>query len=381
MSTEPLISQDWHFAIWSIMFGLAALAFWTDTTKLGRNVSGVAITLAASMVLSNLNIIPQSAPAYDLVWSYLVPLAVPLLLFKADMRRVIPETKGMFIAFILGTIGTLVGSLLGFWLLPLGEQAHNLAGVFSATYIGGSMNMVAVAKAVEIDSSLISASVAADNVIGVIYLALLAMMPAIGLLRRWLPSPIIEKSEQQAEGVIAHTAKSVNFNLLHISFALTLGLFICAISYAIAEKVGLGHFSILFITAITVVIANLFPKQLAKLEGDYDIGLLLMYLFFVVVGASADIAKMIDSALIIVLFAGIIVTCHMLVIFIGSRIFKLDLAEVIIASNACVLGPPTAAALAAGKRWNDLVTPAIMLGIFGYVIANFFGVTLAALLS
>ena len=90
---------------------------------------------------------------------------------------------------------------------------------------------------------------------------------------------------------------------------------------------------------------------------------------------------MIDSSLVIVLFAGIIVTCHMLVIFIGSRFFKLELAEVIIASTACALGPANAAALAAGKRWQALVVPSVMLGVFGYVIANFLGVTLAFILS
>ena len=381
MLTEPLISSNWNFALWAVMLGLAAFAFWVDTTKLGRNVSGVAMMLVVSMALSNLNIIPQNAPAYDVIWTYLVPLAMPLLLFKADMRRVISETKGMFIAFILGIVGTLIGSLLGFWLLPLGEEAHKLAGVFSATYIGGSMNMVAVSKAVEIDSSLITASVAADNVVGVIYLALLAVMPALGFLRLWFPSAIINRAECKSEEIVSHKKETVNLSLLHISLALTLGLVICAVGYALAEKLGVGNYSILFITGLTVAVANLCPKLMAKLEGDYEMGILMMYLFFAVVGASADIAKMIDSALYIVLFASIIVACHMLVIFTGSRILKLDLATVIIASNACILGPPAAAALAAGKGWQKLITPAVILGVFGYVIANFLGVALASILS
>jgi len=382
MFAETLISADWHFALWTVLMALAAFTFWLDTTKLGRNVSGVAMALMVSMALSNLNIIPRSAPAYDVIWSYLVPLAIPLLLFKADISRVIPETKGMFIAFILGTMGTLMGALLGFWLLPLGEDASNLAGVFSATYIGGSMNMVAVAKALELDSSLMSASVAADNIVGVVYMVLLAVMPAFLFLRRWLPSPIIDTAEQQLDDeIVDHSPETVNLNLLHISLALTLGLVICALGYGLADALGISSYGILFITAITVAIANVFPQTMAKLEGDYEIGLLLMYLFFAVIGAGADIGKMIDSSLVIVLFAGIIVTCHMLVIFIGSRFFKLELAEVIIASTACALGPANAAALAAGKRWQALVVPSVMLGVFGYVIANFLGVTLAFILS
>ncbi len=64
-----------------------------------------------------------------------------------------------------------------------------------------------------------------------------------------------------------------------------------------------------------------------------------------------------------------------------SRFFKLDLAEVIIASNACAGGPTTAAALAASKGWRSLVTPAVMCGVFGYVVANFVGVFLGGWLA
>jgi len=104
----------------------------------------------------------------------------------------------------------------------------------------------------------------------------------------------------------------------------------------------------------------------------------MMYLFFVTVGASADIAMMLDSAMMIVALTAIIIIVHMIVIFSGSRFFKLDLAEVIIASNACAAGPTTAAALAASKGWKSLVTPAVMCGVFGYVIANFIGVFLGS---
>jgi uncharacterized membrane protein len=59
---------------------------------------------------------------------------------------------------------------------------------------------------------------------------------------------------------------------------------------------------------------------------------------------------------------------------------KLDLAEVMIASNACILGSAPAAALAASKGWQPLVAPGILVGLFGYAIATFIGVTLTGLL-
>ena len=377
MDLEALISPDQHFALWAVLLAVAAFGFWIDASRVGRQLSGAAMALALSMLLSNINLIPASAMAYDIVWSYLVPLAIPLLLFKADIRRIIPETRGLLAAFVVGAIGTVLGALIGIALLPLGEEAHSLAGAFAASYIGGSMNFAAVAQIQSMDSALIGASVAADNVVGVVYMALLAAMPALGLLKKWLPSPIIEQAELQRDSVIEHTQETTGLNLLHISVAFALALSICAISTWLSALLEITAYRILVITALAVLVANVWPRQMAKLEGDYELGLLLMYVFFAVVGAGADVMAMLNSSLEIVLFVGIIVVSHMLTIFTLSRLFKLDLAEVIIASSACALGPAAAAALAAGKRWQALVVPAVMLGVFGYVVANFIGVGLA----
>lgn len=62
-------------------------ALWAERTSWGRRISGYAIYILLVITLSNLRVIPTSAVAYDVVWDYFVPLAIPLLLFKADLRR------------------------------------------------------------------------------------------------------------------------------------------------------------------------------------------------------------------------------------------------------------------------------------------------------
>ncbi|MBL4603746.1 MAG: DUF819 family protein [Emcibacteraceae bacterium] len=374
-----LIQPEWHVVLLSVLALLAAFGIWIDTTKLGKSVSGIAAVLIVSMLLSNIGVIPRSAAVYDIVWTYLVPAAIPLLLLKADLRKIIVETKGMLGAFFLGAIGTLIGAVLGFYLLPLGESAHKLAGVFSATYIGGSMNMVAVSQAVGLEPSLTSVSLAADNVVGVIFLIFLSVVPSIAIFRRWFNSSAENANEAPSEN-IPREEKTI-FSLLSVSFALGLTFAICALGNAIAAYFDLSGFSIMFITAITIIIANIFPKQLRLLQGDYELGLLFMYLFFIVIGVSANVAEMLENALLIAVYATLIIVCHTVVIFGGSRFLKLDLIEVIVVSNACVAGPPSAAALAAAKGRRDLVVPAVLLGVFGYVVANFIGVMLFVYLS
>ena len=112
-------------------------------------------------------VIPFAAPTYEVVWSFLVPAAVPLLLLKANLRRIIPETGPMLGAYFLGVAGTLIGAVIGLWILPMGSAGPDLAGILSATYIGGSMNFAAVAEALEFkEATLLTAALAADNVVG-----------------------------------------------------------------------------------------------------------------------------------------------------------------------------------------------------------------------
>lgn len=239
------------------------------------------------------------------------------------------------------------------------------------------MNMAAVTQAVGLDPSLATASVAADNVIGVMYLAFLALVPSLALFRWWYKHSNKGAGLLDEETVIEGNKEDVvAIDLRHIGLALGLSFSICAVGKLLANFFGVGGYNIMFITAITILVANLFPQQLKTLKGDYEIGLFFMYLFFTVIGVSADVIAMLDKAMVVAFYAAIIIFCHGIVIFGGSKFFKLDLMEVVIASNACASGPASAAALAAGKGRRDLVAPAVLLGVFGYAVANFVGVGL-----
>ena len=138
---------------------------------------------------------------------------------------------------------------------------------------------------------------------------------------------------------------------------------------------------ILFITAITLLVANVFHQQLENLHGAFETGMIMMYIFFATIGAGADVMVMINAGAMIFVYASFIILVHLVVIVLGARLFKMDLAEVVIASLACIGGPVAPAAISASRGWTSLVTPGLMVGILGYAIANFIGVALATLLA
>jgi len=76
--------------------------------------------------------------------------------------------------------------------------------------------------------------------------------------------------------------KFVPFRLNDVSAAIAISFAICAVSTFIGDYMGIGQYNILIITVLTLLVANLFPNAFANLRGDFDLGMLLMYLFFAV---------------------------------------------------------------------------------------------------
>lgn len=75
----------------------------SEKTKIGSTLSGALVSTLVGLAASNLGILSSQAPAYAIVLEFLLPMAVPLLLFRADLRRVIQSTGTLLLAFLLGS--------------------------------------------------------------------------------------------------------------------------------------------------------------------------------------------------------------------------------------------------------------------------------------
>ena len=375
------ISGDNILVVTSIVFLLTWFGFWTDKSRLGKVTSGVVWIITVGILLSNFKITPFESPVYDIIDRYLVTTAIPLLLLKADLKKIFRDSGRVMIPLIIAGVGVISGVLMGYFLLNLGEIGPKVAGVYTAGYIGGAMNFFAVSKSVAMTPSEFSAAIGASSIVSVIGLIILVAIPSVKAIQRWIPSKIIDDVNAASEESLAKGQKTSDMNLAHLSGALALSFAICALSGYLSELAGLAQYNILFITLLAVAVANIFPKQLHKLKGEYELGMLFMYLFFTMVGLKTNMTTFFDHALVLLAYGMLIITVQFIVVLGMAKLLKIDLAEAITGSGAAIVGPAVTAAVVSSKGWSSMVTPAIMTGIFGYVVANFIGVALTAILS
>lgn len=376
----PLLDGGNVFAMATLVLGLAWFGFWVDQTEFGKKTSGVVWVLVVAMALSNFRLVPFTAPTYDFIGMYLVPASIPLLLYKADLRRVFRDGGPVLLAFGIASIGTILGAVTGLFLLDLGDIGAKAAGAYTGGWIGGAVNLVSVSRAVEMTPAESTVVIGASSGVSIIMLMALMAMASFGVVKRFIPSAIIDEAkERTSDGDEDELA--VEFKLPTISGALALSFLICVISELAATSMGMPHFSILIITALTLLLANLFPKFVGQFEGDFQLGMFMMYLFFAAIGLGTNVTTFLSDAPVLFFYGLLIMTVHFMVVLSLAKIFKIDLAQAIAGSGAALVGPAVTAAIASTQGWRRLVTPSIMCGVLGYALATFVGVAISTILS
>ena len=360
------------------LFAIAGGAFLLEKTRLGAQLTGTVLAILGAIAAANLGLIPHQAVAYDFIFTYFVPVLIPLFLFRPDLRRMLFEPTRMTGAFFLASAGTVAGVTVVVLLCDLGSlgmaapieagsREAAVAGLFTSTYVGGSVNYAALGELTGLnkDASFFSAATAADNLFSAVYLALLALLPGWAWLgRRFVPHVAAKTADERAEPPI--TAMS-------LCLSLAVSLVIVASGDALVAAFAAPGWRYVLITCLALLLATGAPGLARRLAGSFELGVALSFVFFAAIAAGANLGAMVDVAPLLMVLVLTLLAVHALVVFGLGAVLKLSLPELIIASNAAVLGATTAPALAAAKGWRDLVTPGVLVGVLGYALGTFLG--------
>ncbi|MEP2988657.1 MAG: DUF819 family protein [Parasphingorhabdus sp.] len=375
-----LIGAEDYFLQLAVLLSLVWFGFWSETHPIACKIPGVVWILILGVALSNTGILPFESDLYGVIFGYILPLAVPLLLYKATLTKILKESGMVLPIFLIGSVAVFIAALLGYYILDLGELGPKVAATYTAAWVGGMVNLVALSELTQMSPSEFSVVVSASAPVSIIGLSTLAILPQIPFIRRHFSSKIMDEQAED-KNMPSMQAEHVSFKLTHVAGALALSAIICVVSEMITDYFDLGNYLLFLITIIAVLLANIFSASLNKLKGDFEFGMFGMYLFFAAIGASTDAITFVTKAPIFFLYGLIIIFGHIGLMLLVAKIFKFDLAETIIGSGANIVGAAPAAGIASAKGWKNLVTPAIATGMLGYAIGNFFGLGMFKLLG
>lgn len=326
--------------------------------------------------------------------SVLVCIAMPLILFSADLPALRSLAKPMLTSFVLNAVAVVCTSTLCFFLFRgIIPQVEKVCAMLIGTYTGGTPNMFAIGHAVGAGSEQLLMVQTSDMIAGGIYFFLLvSVLP--GLLKKFMPeySYVSTQSSGAAEAQAVYGRKQGKPGLANYAFGVGLAVLCAAVAMGICilipSKYGntglakLGeHTAVIMLLVTTFGIALSFVKRVRSCPGTYYAGQYCILMFSVAMGLCFDIrtvtggALLIFAALMAIQFGTVIV--HMLL----AKLCKIDYHTCMITSTAGVFGPAFIIPVAKALKNDQIILPGIVCGILGYAVGNYLGILFHSLLT
>lgn len=314
-----------------------------------------------------------------------VALALPLIIFAADLRGALRDARGAGLAIGLAFVAVVIAALIGVLVFRGRVDAlPQVAALATGAYSGSGMNMGAINTAIDGDTNVFLTLLTYDIVFSALYMlvVLVAGQRIAGLILRPYQGP------REAEGAhLAHladdSARSYNVILRRdtvvgsliavLAAALCVGLGVAAGS-AVPEGAS-STVTILMITTLGLI-GSMIPA-LHRIRSSFPLGMVLICVFVFASGTMLDTRIFTDMDLGLGGFFLFVIFGSMLIQALLSKIFGIDRDTYLIASGAAVMSVPFIPVIAGAIRNRALLVPGLAIAIIGYAVGNYLGIAVA----
>ncbi len=337
------------------------------------------------LIVGNIGILPEnSIKVQDLLTTLTVPLAIPMLLFSANLMQWVKLAKSALISLFVGIFSVVTIVIIGFFIFQSEGMTEiwKVAGMLIGVYTGGTPNLAALKMMLNVDADVYVLTHTYDMAIGVVYLAFLMTVGQRFFNLFLKPFPVELNTETHDfdganpyEGIL----KRKHFPSVLKAFGLAVLIF----------GIG-GGLSLLFDKSLQMVIVVLTISSLGigasliptvnRIEKSFDAGMYLILIFSIVVASMADVSKF--AGLTPGLFGYITfavfgsLALHVLL----SKLFRIDTDTTIITSTALICSPPFVPVVAGALGNRSIIISGLTIGIIGYAVGNYLGFMVAELL-
>lgn len=323
--------------------------------------------------------------AQSLLIAQLLPALLFLLMTGCDLRAILALGPRLLAVFACAMGSILLAIVLCFLLFryALPADGWQMLAALSATWTGGSANLLAVQQSIGLSDSSLSPVLLADALSYSLWVVVLfASAPLAGAFNRWSGARAATESvaSDPAPSTASETPAAAGAG--EILCWLGLALLVAAAAQALAPLLPAGGFltqtswALLLATVAGLATA---PTPLARLPGAAALGGALLAGVVAVLGSQSNFAG-IAAAPLFVLCGLSVLAVHAVLLAGAAKLFRFDLHLCGIASLAQIGGVASAPLLAATYS-TALVPAAVLMAMLGLVLGTGIGLSMATLLS
>lgn len=373
------------------LFSPFLILYLTYKSAMLRKVGSIIIAYVIGCVLGMTGLIPDTTEIHEtqtLVASVAIPLAIPLLLFSADLKAWARLAPAFIKSTLFGLLGCAIAVTIGFFLYGQQDSAlfSKIGGMLTGLYTGGNANLASLKIALGVDNATYILVSAYSTVMSAIYLFVVIIVGK-KTLRFLLPDFKDDKTVEDTHIQIENHDAELFFglfrkdNLRSLGFSLLLTIVILALGAGVACLFPKDVFQSVFILSISLfsILASLHPK-VRSLKRTFEAGTFFILIFSVAVASQVSLKTLTDVDPNLFLFTFVATIGTLLFHVLLSAIFRIDTDTTLTTSISLICSPPFAPVMGSALGNKAVIGPGIAVGLFGYAIGTYFGYAIARLL-
>ena len=369
----------WTILQTTLILLFPAISLYLDAkTNLGKWLSPFVLCILLGVLVNNFGLFPVDGPLATTFMEMTILFAIPLLLYSTNLMSWIRHAKTALLSYCLCLIAGLIATTSVALLYPKGliEDSWILSGMLVGIYSGGTPNMQAIGLALNAEETTIIMVNAADLFCGGLYLIFLTSI-AQRFLGLFLPPFAATdehmkqvQAEEKQEWLWKDSLKAIGLTVLIIGSSV-------GAAYLIYGDQFSQHVSFLILMLTSLSIGASFVRPIRTLRGSFETGEYFLLMFCVALGLLANFQQLIQEGGQIMLFCIAAFVLTVILHFLLARLFKIDRDTVMITSTAALFGPAFIGQIASVIGNKKLIVSGIALGLLGYAIGNYLGISLA----
>ena len=365
---------------------------WTWMQKIGTVVAAYAVGIIFALT-GFVHFEPETAAAITFgklqstIMSVAVPIAIPLMLFNCDFKlwtKALPKTIWSLVG---GLVAVIVAVISGYFIFrtPAVPEFNKIAAMMTGIYTGGTMNFNALGASLGVDKTVMAIVLAFEMVLTTPYIFFI-IGGGYKVFRKILPYQDVTKKGRTDDNVESKDVEKYQGmfkkeNIGGMFAGLGLSILFLAIGAGLALWLtGKLNELVIILTITTLAIIASFFKKVRELPKTFELGMFFILIFSVIVASLFDIHSVNGGSLMIGLFVAWVMVIAAVLHLIFCRIAHVSGDLFCVSQIALLCSPPFVPPVVGAMQNKKVLISGIVIGLVGYAIGTYLGVTTAFLL-